>query len=141
MSIVYLVDTNILSEPTRATPDANVMRQLQRHRSSIATASVVWHELWFGCGRLPVSRKRTQLETHFQDLLRSGLMILPYTQAAAEWHSVERARLTAIGQSPAFADGMIAATAHHHGLVLVTRNVDDFNGFMGIRLENWFEVA
>lgn len=139
MSIRYLLDTNILSESTRAIPNPKVMQRLQQEKTSSATASVVWHELLFGCQRLPVSRRRTQLEDCFQDLLRSGLMILPYTQTAAEWHSIERARLTAIGQPPAFADGMIAAIAQDHGLILVTRNVDDFQGFAGLKLENWFD--
>lgn len=140
MSIIYLLDTNILSEPTRATPNLQVMQRLQQYRHQVATASVVWHELLFGCQRLPTSRRREQLENHFQDLLLSGLTVLSYTQTAAEWHSTERARLTGIGQTPAFADGMIAATAHMHDLILVTRNVDDFKNFSGIRIENWFEA-
>ncbi len=138
MSLLYLLDTNILSEPTKRLPDEQVMFKLQQHRKQIATASIVWHELLFGCQRLPLSHKRNQLETHFQDLLRSGLQILPYTQAAAEWHATERSRLTATGQTPAFADGMIAAIAHLHGLTLVTRNTSDFLGFNGLRMENWF---
>lgn len=139
MSSRYLLDTNTISESIRPTPNNNVMQRLQQERNYIATASVVWHELLFGCQRLPLSRKRAQLESYFQDLLRSGLIILPYTQPAAEWHSTERARLTAIGQSPAFIDGMIAATAYHYQLTLVTRNIDDFKGFQSIQLENWFD--
>lgn len=139
MTIRYLLDTNIISESTRPTPTLKVMQRLQQERRNVATASVVWHELLFGCQRLPLSRRRSQLETYFQDLLLSGLVILPYTQQSAEWHAAERVRLTAIGQSPAFADGMIAATAHQHGLILVTRNVDDFAGFSGLQVENWFE--
>lgn len=139
MSIRYLVDTNILSEPTRPEPDPKVMQRLKHERHQIATASVVWHELLFGCQRLPLSRRRSQLEAYFQNLLQSGLLVLPYTQPAAEWHATERVRLTAMGQTPAFADGMIAATAFQHELVLVTRNVDDFTGFSGLQIENWFE--
>lgn len=136
----YLLDTNILSEPTKLTPSPTVMWHLQRYANQLTTASVVWHELLFGCQRLPMSRKRTQLEHHYQDLLLSGLVILPYTQAAAEWHASERIRLTQLGQTPAFVDGMIAATAVVHDLILVTRNVDDFVGFKDIHIENWFET-
>ncbi|MEZ5479601.1 MAG: type II toxin-antitoxin system VapC family toxin [Thiolinea sp.] len=139
MSIRYLLDTNILSESTRPTPDPKVMQRFKQEHRHVATASVVWHELLFGCQRLPLSRKRSQLENYFQDLLLSGLIILPYTQPAAEWHAAQRVRLTAIGQSPAFADGIIAATAYQHELILVTRNVDDFAVFSGLQIENWFE--
>lgn len=139
MTIRYLLDTNIVSESTRPTPNPTVMQRLQQERHHVATASVVWHELQFGCQRLPLSHRRSQLERYFQDLVLSGLVILPYTQPAAEWHAAERVRLTAIGQSPAFADGMIAATTYQHGLILVTRNVDDFAAFAGLQVENWFE--
>lgn len=139
MSVRYLVDTNILSESTRPEPSPKVMQRLKQARHQIATASVVWHELLFGCQRLPLSRRRSQLEAYFQDLLLSGLLVLPYTQPAAEWHATERVRLTAMGQTPAFADGMIAATAYQYELILVTRNVDDFVGFSGLQIENWFE--
>ncbi|POZ51164.1 type II toxin-antitoxin system VapC family toxin [Methylovulum psychrotolerans] len=139
MSVIYLLDTNILSEPTRAHPHSHVMQSLQQHRHRIASATIVWHELLFGCQRLPVSRKREQLENYLQDLLLSGLTLLPYTQAAAEWHASERARLTKMGQPPAFIDAMIAAIAYTHNLILVTRNTDDFKNFSGIHIENWFE--
>ncbi|MEB4590282.1 type II toxin-antitoxin system VapC family toxin [Candidatus Thiothrix sp. Deng01] len=138
MSLVYLLDTNVLSEPTKLKPDEQVMHKLQQHYKSIATASIVWHELLFGCQRLPLSHKRSQLEHYFQDLLYSGLPVLAYTQAAAIWHAEERTRLTNMGKTPAFVDGMIAAIAHSHGLTLVTRNISDFEYFSDLRLENWF---
>ncbi|QLQ31298.1 MAG: type II toxin-antitoxin system VapC family toxin [Candidatus Thiothrix singaporensis] len=138
MSLVYLLDTNILSEPAKLKPDEQVMHKLQQHCTSIATASIVWHELMFGCQRLPISHKRSQLEHYFQDLLHSGLPVLAYTQTAAIWHAEERARLTNMGKTPAFADGMIAAIAHSHELTLVTRNISDFECFSGLRLDNWF---
>ena len=37
-----------------------------------------------------------------------------------------------------FVDGQIAATAQAHGLILVTRNVRDFELFAGLTVENWF---
>ncbi len=64
--------------------------------------------------------------------------ILPYNQAAAEWHARERARLTRIGQSPPFVDGQIAAIANAHGVIVVTRNEGDFQRFDEITVENWF---
>jgi tRNA(fMet)-specific endonuclease VapC len=48
-AIGFLFDTNILSEPLRPRPNLNVIRMLQQHEKEIATATVVWHELLFGC--------------------------------------------------------------------------------------------
>lgn len=63
--------------------------------------------------------------------------ILPYNQAAAEWHAKERARLEAIGRTPPFLDGQIAATAKANDLVLVTANRSHFEIFEGLQIENW----
>jgi len=48
-------------------------------------------------------------------------------------------RVLSIGVKPAFADGQIAAVASVNGLVLVTRNVEDYRHFQGVRAARWFE--
>lgn len=135
----YLLDTNIISEPIRPQPNPNVLARIQEYRREIVTASVVWHELLFGCQRLPESRKRRMLEIYLHDVVEQTIPILPYAKAAAEWHAQERARLSLAGVSPAFADGQIAAIANSHGLILVTANVVDFANFKGLSIENWFD--
>jgi tRNA(fMet)-specific endonuclease VapC len=65
------------------------------------------------------------------------MIILPYDERAAEWHAKERARLSSLGQTPAFVDGQIAGIAKVNGLVLVTRNTIDFKKFSGLKVENW----
>lgn len=67
------------------------------------------------------------------------MMILPYDEQAAEWHARERARLSSQGRMPPFVDGQIAAIAKIHGLTLVTRNIQDFELFSDLVLENWHE--
>ena len=65
------------------------------------------------------------------------MLILPYDDRAAEWHAKERARLSVKGSTPSFVDGQIAAIAQVNGLILVTRNIDDFKPFDGLKIENW----
>jgi tRNA(fMet)-specific endonuclease VapC len=134
----YLLDTNILSEPLRPQPNPMVIRKLQHYSYELATATIVWHELWFGCYRLPVSRKRQRIEQYLQNVVLPHLPLLPYTQAAAEWHAKERARLTNIGQVPPFADAQIAAIAKVNDMIIVTANTSDFDRFADIAVENWF---
>jgi len=62
---------------------------------------------------------------------------LPYDTAAAEWHAAERTRLTAIGLTPPFVDGQIAAIAATRGLILVTNNASDFQHFGGLVVVDW----
>jgi tRNA(fMet)-specific endonuclease VapC len=133
----YLLDTNILSEPVKTAPQKTVLKSIERHQHEIVTAAPVWHELVFGCRRLPVSRKREILENYLNDVIKPNMIILPYDERAAEWHAKERARLFSMGETPAFVDGQIASIAQVNGLILVTRNSADFKKFSKIRLENW----
>ncbi len=48
MSLVYLLDTNILSEPTRQSPDARVIKKLMQHQYQIALAAPIYYELLTG---------------------------------------------------------------------------------------------
>jgi tRNA(fMet)-specific endonuclease VapC len=67
------------------------------NEGAVATASLVWHELLFGCHRLPASHRRTALERYLQDVIASHVPVLAYDDAAAAWHASERARLTGDG--------------------------------------------
>jgi tRNA(fMet)-specific endonuclease VapC len=55
------------------------------------------------------------------------------------WLAWERARLAAAGRVMPRIDGAIAGVAAVNGLVLVTRNLKDFEGYRGLVSENWFE--
>lgn len=138
VNLRYLLDTNVLSEATRATPDAKVMAQLRRHGDRIATSAISWHELHHGLALMPPSRKRQAVAAYLESLARAELPVLPYSAEAAEWHARERARLVAAGRTPSFVDGQIAAIAQVNGLTLVTRNTADFRYFAGLRIQNWF---
>lgn len=139
MTLRYLLDTNILAEPLRPKPNDLILDRLKRHEAEIAIASVVWHEMWFGCYRLPPSARRSAIETYLTQVVAPSIPILPYEQQAASWHAEERARLTAIGKMPPFADGMIAAVARVNNLALVTLNLDDFQAFDELQCVNWLE--
>ena len=137
MSPKYLLDTNIVSEPLKPSPSRAVLRRLAGHEGETAIASIVWHELQFGCARLPVSRRREAIERYLEDVVLASFPILDYDRAAAEWHARERVRLEAVGKTPPFVDGQIAAIACANDLVLVTANKSDFRGFKGLRVESW----
>lgn len=135
----FLLDTNILSEPLRPRPNSNVVKMLQQQEGLIATATVVLHELLFGCYRLPAqSNKRQIIEVYLSREVKQKIPTLSYNVAAAEWFALERARLVSIGKTPAYGDGQIAAIAQVNNLILVTNNVSDYADFQNLRIENWF---
>ena len=107
----YLLDTDILSEPLRPAPAPKLLEALRRHQGRLATASIVWHELLFGSFRLPDGPKRRAIQRYLAEVVAPTLPILPYDERAAAWHAGERARLTAEGLTPPFADGQIASIA------------------------------
>jgi tRNA(fMet)-specific endonuclease VapC len=136
----FLLDTNILSEPLKLRPNQGVMEKLQRHESEVAIASVTWHEILFGCYRLPASRKGEKIEQYLREVVQPNFPILPYDSASAQRHASERARLVAIGRTPAFEDGQIAAIAQVNNLILVTNNTSDYIDFQDLKIANWFST-
>lgn len=138
MTLRYLLDTNIISEPVRPIPNANVMAKLIEAKSTVAIASIVWQEVLLGCYRMPDSKRRRAIEAYLQEEVKLKLPILPYTQEAAEWFAKERSRLIPIGLTPSYADGQIAAIAKVNNLILVTRNIADYANFQDLPIENWF---
>jgi tRNA(fMet)-specific endonuclease VapC len=137
VSLKYLLDTNVVSEPLRPKPQHGVIRKLTRHEDEIAIPSVVWHELVFGACRLPPSQRRDVIEQYLDDVVIASMPILNYDRSAAEWHARERARLAAAGQTPPFVDGQIAAIAFANSLTLVTFNEADFRRFQEIDVITW----
>jgi tRNA(fMet)-specific endonuclease VapC len=133
----YLLDTNVVSQPVAKTPAPNVLRKLRSLGDQCAIGAPVWHELQYGCRRLPAGKRRETLEDYLADVVQTSFPILPYDDAAAKRHATERARLEDIGMTVPFVDGQIAAIALTNDLVLVTSNVRDFSAFNGLTVENW----
>ncbi|MFN9559912.1 MAG: type II toxin-antitoxin system VapC family toxin [Dolichospermum sp.] len=137
MTVRFLLDSNIISEPSRPIPNTQVLDQLNRYRSEVAVASLVVHEILYGCWRLPASKRKDSLWKYIKDSVLD-LPVFDYDLKAAKWHAQERARLSKIGKIPAFIDGQIASIALCNDLILVTNNMADFQDFEDLIIENWF---
>lgn len=137
MTLGYLLDTSIVSVPISKRPDPVILQRLNEHGPECAIAAPVWHELTYGCQRLPHGKRRVALEAYLREVVQGSFPILPYDEAAAAWHGEQRARLEALGRPAPFVDGQIAAIARVHGLVLATTNDKDFARFKGLKVENW----
>jgi tRNA(fMet)-specific endonuclease VapC len=88
---------------------------------------------------LPPGARRDRIRAYLEERVRPTLPILPFDTAAGEWQARERARWKRSGVRPPYADSQIAAIAAVNGLVLVTRNTEDFADFSGLIVENWFD--
>jgi predicted nucleic acid-binding protein len=122
---MYLVDANVLSEPTKPSPDARVVEWLRAHERDIAVDPIILGELQFGILLLPKGRKRSALEQWFQKGAEC-LRCLPWeAQTGLRWAEL-LARLRRAGKAMPVKDSLIAATALVHSLTVVTRNRVDF---------------
>jgi toxin FitB len=138
----FLLDTNVLSEFSRkGDPHENVDRLLRSAPDESLFASVLTvGEIRRGIELLPSGKRREQLEQWQNDLVASfESRLLPVTKSIADRWAVLSARSAHAGVTIASFDGLIAATALEHDLVLVTRNVKDFQG-TGVRILNPWEV-
>ena len=123
--MTFLVDANVLSEPTKPAPLAKVVRWLEDHEEELVVDSVVLGELYLGVLALPRGRRRERLEDWFATLVET-IDCLPWDAAVACRWAALVVHLRAKGQTLPLLDGMIAATALAHGLTVATRNTRDF---------------
>jgi predicted nucleic acid-binding protein len=134
--VKYLVDANVLSEPTKPAPDAHVVAWLRRHERDLAVNPIILGELEYGILLLPAGKRRTRLE-HWFTVGVPRLRVLDFdTASAAAWARL-LARLKKKGRAMPIKDSLIAATALTHGLTVATRNVADFRA-AGVSIENPF---
>jgi hypothetical protein len=134
--VKYLVDANVLSEPTKPSPDPRVVAWLRAHERDIAVNPVILGELRFGILILPKGRKRVALERWF-DAGAGVLHCLPWdADTGLKWAEL-LARLRTTGKAMPLKDSLIAATALVHGLAVATRNRSDFLN-AGVRIVDPF---
>lgn len=133
---MYVLDTNVVSELMRPTPDPSVEAWVAGHRAAdLHFSSIGEAEIRFGVAIMPAGRRREALAAAIDGLMREDFSgrVLPFDSAAARAYAEIAAARRSVGRPVSLADCQIAAIARAHGLALATRNVRDFAG-MGIEI-------
>ncbi len=136
----FLLDTNIPSELTREKPEPQVERWLDQANDEELYFSVIsLGEILKGITILPASKRREGLQEWLDATLRPWFegRILPVTAPIAERWGILSGEYRLQGKQVKVADGLIVATALHHELTIVTRNVKDFTGLGAALLNPW----
>jgi predicted nucleic acid-binding protein len=124
----FLLDTNVVSETAKPSPDARVLHWLSQLSSFLLPAISVY-ELASGIHKLPAGKKRAFLESWFAELLASDCDVLGLDREAALSCALLEADARRRGRAIELRDLLILATAKSQGLAVATRNVDHFRGF------------
>ena len=142
MRTIYLLDTNVISEMAKPQPDKNVQNKFIRNLKLSAIPSVVWGECLYGLKRIPDSKRKDILMDFYLNVILDSLPFLPFDEHAASIYSDIKARLLTIGKPAPELDMQIAAIAIANNMILITRNVRDFENIQevsALMLENWFD--
>lgn len=140
---MIVLDTNIISELVKSSPDRNVANWFRREgETNCYLNSIVVMEQSFGAQRFYLrtgsDRYIRSLESLLTNQFRSR--VLDFVGNAPVLTGRLRARRERIGRPISVQDAMIAAICLSHDATLATRNVKDFEG-LDLKLVNPFEEA
>lgn len=132
----WLLDTNVILETARLSPDARVLAFLDATEDA-AVSSVTVFELERGVEQLPNGKRKRQLAEWVALTLGGPHPIVAFDENIARAAARLEVRLRRAGRSIDLRDLFIAATAAERGLRLATRNVAHFKG-LGLELVDPF---
>jgi predicted nucleic acid-binding protein len=133
----YLVDANVLSEAMRPAPDLRVVRWLIDHEAELVVTPIVLGEIEYGILLLAAGKQRRQLQSWFDERVRSIVTVDFDAQTASAWARL-LAKLKQNATPMPVKDSLIAASGLRHDLTIATRNIADFRK-TGVGLVNPFD--
>jgi hypothetical protein len=139
---VIILDTNVLSAVMRDRPDAAVITWLdEQPAESIWTTAITVLEVRTALERLRASRRRTQLEDAFDQLLQEDLdgRVLAFDTVAASAAGVAVAAAQRHARSAEIRDCQIAGIALARRATLATRNIRHFESLGVTVVDPWDE--
>lgn len=126
---MIVLDTNVLSEIVRPTPEPRVLAWLEAQpRASLFTTTVTRGEILYGIRLLSDGKRRQGLWDAAQAIFNEEFagQVLSFDVDAADAFADIAAFRRGAGKPISQFDAMIAATARSRGASLATRNTKDF---------------
>lgn len=139
---MILVDTNVVSEPLRKSPESRVVEWLDMQAlETLYLSAITVAELRFGVHSLPAGRRRARLH---EDLEQQVLpmfagRVLVFDLAASQAYAELMAKAQSGGRAISVSDGYIAATAAANAMMVATRDTTPFE-VAGLKtIDPWVE--
>ncbi len=140
--MAFLLDTNVISETVRPKPEPRILDWLE-HQSpeELYLSAMTIGELMRGACKVKEKVRRDRLTTWIEEDLRRQFetRLLPFNDSSARIWGELMGNGDRTGKTSSAFDAQIAAIAINRGLVLVTRNVKDFERFDLEILNPWDE--
>jgi len=139
---VIILDTNVISEFMRVSPNPVVMDWISQQQSSnLFTTSITQAEVYYGFALLPEGKRRNDLESAARLMFKQDFeeRILTFDSAAAVEYAILAAFRRQIGKPISQADAQIAAISKANRAVLATRNIPDFCDCQLVLSDPWQE--
>lgn len=136
----FLLDTNCVSELVRVQPEPRVMQWVDTAEEGLLYLSVLTlGEIRKGLLAIPQSKRRAHLETWLEVELQARFSgrILPVDAAVAGRWGLLAGQAKRKGMPLGIIDGLLAATALHHNLTVVSRNARHFTNAQVPVLNPW----
>jgi toxin FitB len=133
---MIILDTNVISEIMRTTPDAGVMRWLRvQPVPETFTTAITEAEIFKGIELMASGKRHQELLELAQPYFSVDMAtrILAFDSSAARWFGIIFAQRKQRGLPITPLDAQIAAITRSHSAILATRNISDFEG-CGIEL-------
>ena len=139
---MILLDTNVVSEMMRPSPEPKVLYWLDAiQESDVWLSAVTIAEIRLGIGLLPNGKRKTLLFDLAEQMFQEDFsdQCLPFDCEAAREYSLIVAKRQHQGHPISVEDAQIAAIARVGNLTLSTRNIKDFTGINGLEIVNPWE--
>lgn len=130
--MLYLLDTNIISQMVHDPHGPIAQRVLRSSRDVVVTSVIVASELRFGAAKRPTATFGQRIEAIFDEI-----EALPFAAPADKIYGMIRAGLEQSGTPIGAIDLLIAAHALALDATLVTDNEREFARIQGLKVENW----
>lgn len=136
----FLLDTNCISEVVSPKPEPRVLEWMETVDETLLYLSVLTlGEIRKGAAARVQDKRRTRLENWLEVELpaRFAGRILSIDTAVADRWGLIVAEAKRKGKTLSVIDGLLAATAIHHNLTIVSRNTSDFTNTQVQVLNPW----
>ncbi|MEJ8847562.1 type II toxin-antitoxin system VapC family toxin [Variovorax rhizosphaerae] len=137
---MILLDTNVVSEPLRHTPDSRVIEWIDAQPlETLFLSAITVAKLRAGVAMMPAGKRRSGLQQHLEKRMLPLFAgrVVPFDLASTPAYAALMAKARTTGRAIATADGCIAAIAVANGFTVATRDTTPFEAAGAAVINPW----